>query len=395
MRTVAVIPARGGSKGLLRKNVRTVGGVPLVGRTAEAARGAMSVDQTFVSTYDPEIADVAREHGAKVIDRPVALSGDGASSESVLLHALEHLADTNDLHPERLVFLQCTSPFTRPADIDGAVATFDANDADVAFAATPFHGFVWRRRGDGTVTGANHDADTPRQRRQDRPDELLETGAAYVLDVPGFREAEHRFFGRVVPHEVPEARSLEIDTAADLRRARALHADRARQDRRAALPTSIEAVVFDFDGVFTDNRVLVSQDETEAVVCDRGDGKGIEMLRETECSLLVLSSEINPVVRARTRKLDLQAVHGVDDKPSVLAEWLDDHGVQWNRTVFVGNDVNDIGCLRRAGCGVAVADAYEDARSAADLVLERRGGHGAVRELCDLVRSSSSSASSA
>ena len=367
----------------------------MVGRTAEAACNATSVDRVFVSTDDPEIADIAREYRAEIIERPAALSGDDASSESALLHALDHLDEAKDSQPERLVFLQCTSPFTRPADIDGAVATFDANDADVAFTATPFHGFVWHRADDGTVTGANHDADTPRQRRQDRPDELLETGAAYVLDVPGFRDAEHRFFGRVVPHEVPEARSLEIDTPSDLHRARALHAEFAEQDRRAALPASIEAVVFDFDGVFTDNRVLVSQDETEAVVCDRGDGKGIELLRETDCSLLVLSSEVNPVVKARTRKLNLATVHGIDDKPSVLAEWLDDHDVQWKHTIFVGNDVNDIGCLRRAGCGVAVADAYEDARSAADLVLERRGGHGAVRELCDLVLSSSSSLSSA
>jgi N-acylneuraminate cytidylyltransferase len=390
--TLALIPARGGSKGLPRKNVRRVGGVPLVGRTVQAARQASAVDRVVVSTDDAEIAAAAREHGADVIDRPAALSGDEASSESALLHALGRLDETEGYRPDRVVFLQCTSPFTRPEDIDGTAARLD-DGADSAFAASPFHGFVWREGKDGTARGVNHSPDTARQRRQDRPTELLETGAVYAFDADGFREAEHRFFGRVAAYEMPAERSLEVDTPADLERARDRHARLQQADRASALPDPVEAVVFDFDGVFTDNRVLVTEDRTEAVVCNRGDGKGIERLRETGRALLVLSSEVNPVVRARTEKLGLDTLHGIDDKPRVLEEWLDERGISWSQTVFVGNDVNDAGCLRAAGCGAVVADAHPDVRPDADLVLESRGGHGAVRELCDLVCSLSPSAS--
>jgi N-acylneuraminate cytidylyltransferase len=351
----------------------------------QAAHEAAAVDRVVVSTDDLEIAEAARTQGAEVIKRPADLSSDEASSESALLHALEHLAETEGYHPKRLVFLQCTSPFTRPEDIDGTVAVLD-DGFDAAFAGAPFHGFVWRTDENGEATGANHDATTPRQRRQDRSDELLETGAVYAMDAAGFRKAEHRFFGRVGVYEMPSERSVEIDTFADLQRARAQHAELARQDRQAVLPDPIEAVVFDFDGVFTDNRVLVFQDETEAVVCDRGDGKGIERLRETDLDLLVLSSEENPVLKARTQKLNLETIHDVADKRAVLDDWLAERDVAWDRTVFVGNDVNDAACLRAAGCGVVVADAHPDVQSDADIILRSDGGHGAVRELSDLVR---------
>ena len=118
--TVAVIPARGGSKGVLRKNVRPLAGVPLVARAVRAALAARSVDLVVVSTDDDEIAAVASAHGAIIIRRPAAISGDTASSESALLHALDDLAGRG-IAPSTLVFLQCTSPFTRGEDIDAMV----------------------------------------------------------------------------------------------------------------------------------------------------------------------------------------------------------------------------------------------------------------------------------
>jgi N-acylneuraminate cytidylyltransferase len=209
----------------------------------------------------------------------------------------------------------------------------------------------------------------------------------------GFREHEHRFFGQTVAYEIPAERHLEIDTAADLRRAEARAARLHHQSRADALPDPVDAVVFDFDGVFTDNRVFVFEDEQEAVLCDRGDGMGISRLRGHGLPLLVLSSEVNPVVKARTDKLDLETMHGVNDKPGVLDAWLRERDLAWERTVFVGNDVNDVGCLRRAGCGVVVADAYDDAKAAADVVLSQPGGRRAVRELCDLILAARSSTS--
>ena len=147
--------------------------------------------------------------------------------------------------------------------------------------------------------------------------------------------------------------------------------------------TSVEAIAFDFDGVFTDNRVYVMQNGEEAVVCDRSDGMGISMLRKAGFPMVVISTETNPVVSARCAKLKLEVRQGVDDKLPALEEWAERNELRMENIAFVGNDINDIECLRAAGRGVVVADAYPLAVDVADLVLAKEGGRGAVREFAD------------
>lgn len=377
-----VIPARGGSTGVPRKNVQRVGGVPLVARAVRAAAAATTVDRVFVSTDDAEIAAIARAAGAEVIDRPSAISDSTASSESVLLHALERLAEQGDADPDITVMVQCTSPFIDPSDIDATVAVITDGEADCAFTAFRTHAFVWRRGATG-VEPVNHQAHE-RPRRQAREDQFEENGAVYAMRTAGLRSAGHRFFGRIALHEVPAARGLEIDADLDLVVANALEAA-VPGDVASKLPTRVEAVVFDFDGVLTDNTVVTHQDGTEAVVADRSDGLGIERLREAGFRLVVMSKERNPVVAARCTKLQIECVQGIQDKGPALRDWLDAAGIPAANTVFVGNDVNDLDCLRLAGCGIVVADAHPDTLAAADAVLTRPGGRGAVRELSDLL----------
>jgi N-acylneuraminate cytidylyltransferase len=211
----AIIPARGGSKGVPGKNLRRVGGVPLVGRSVMAARAAVRVQRVFVSTDDPAIAEVAREHSAEVIARPAGLSGDTASSESALLHALDMLREAEGYRPSILIFLQCTSPFTQAGDIDAAVAAVADGGADTAFSAWSAHLFLWRRAADGGAVGVNHDK-LRRLRRQEREPEFAENGAVYAMRREGFERHRHRFFGRTAVVEMPQLRSLEIDELADL-----------------------------------------------------------------------------------------------------------------------------------------------------------------------------------
>lgn len=151
------------------------------------------------------------------------------------------------------------------------------------------------------------------------------------------------------------------------------------------LPVPPSLVALDFDGVMTDNAVLVSEEGKEWVRCSRGDGMGITLLRRAGVRVAVLSTETNPVVQARCRKLGIECVQGCEDKASVFQAFLRERGLDAAQAIFVGNDVNDVGCLRLAGCGVVVADAHPEARAAAAAVLSLPGGHGAVRELCDLI----------
>jgi len=154
-----------------------------------------------------------------------------------------------------------------------------------------------------------------------------------------------------------------------------------------ALPREIKAVIFDFDGVFTDNTVIVNENGQESVICNRSDGHGISALKKKIPSLLVLSTEKNPVVAMRCKKLGIPCIQGVDDKEAVLMDWLKNRNIDPEDIIFMGNDVNDTGCLELAGCSVVVADAHEDVKKIAAIILHNPGGHGAVRELCDMILS--------
>jgi len=210
MSVVAVIPARGGSKGVPGKNLRPVGGIPLVTRAVASARSSRFIDRVIVSTDDPFITAVADDAGAEVFGRPASLATDHASSESALMHVL----DTLPKDPDVLVFLQATSPFIDTDALDEAIDRVLGGAEDVVFSAVQSHAFLWRL-GTGGARGVNHDA-AYRQRRQDRAPEYRETGAFYVMRAQGFRQNSFRFFGRVGVALVDERTAIEIDTEDEL-----------------------------------------------------------------------------------------------------------------------------------------------------------------------------------
>ncbi|MER6471333.1 N-acylneuraminate cytidylyltransferase [Streptomyces collinus] len=418
-RVLAVIPARGGSKGVPAKNLAPVGGVPLVARAVRECRAARLVTDVVVSTDDPAIAAAARQAGAEVVLRPAAIAGDTATSEAAVLHAMDVHEALHGTAVHAVLLVQCTSPFLLREDIDGVASAVIEHGADTALTVAPFHGFVWRDAADelparpaadaarpvsasGTAAvvapadgpgaapagggyGVNHDKSF-RPRRQDRPQDLLETGAAYAMDAAGFREHRHRFFGRTEPVRTDPARVLEIDDPHDLARARAL-APLFDADRPGALPRydDIDAVVLDFDGTQTDDRVLIDSDGREFVSVHRGDGLGIAALRRSGLKMLILSTEQNPVVAARARKLKLPVLHGIDRKDLALKQWCEEQGIAPERVLYVGNDVNDLPCFALVGWPVAVASAHDVVRGAARAVTSLPGGDGAIREIASWI----------
>jgi 3-deoxy-D-manno-octulosonate 8-phosphate phosphatase (KDO 8-P phosphatase) len=147
----------------------------------------------------------------------------------------------------------------------------------------------------------------------------------------------------------------------------------------------IGLVVLDFDGVFTDNRVWVNERGEESVACWRGDGIGLRRLDEVDVPYVIVSTEPNTVVARRAEKLRARCVHGVDDKLGVVRAEAEAAGVPLERVAYVGNDINDATCLEVVGLPVVPADAWPEVVPLARWVLERPGGHGCVRELCDAV----------
>jgi len=156
MKVLAIIPARGGSKSLPRKNVLPVAGKPLIAHSIEHAKGASSVGRTIVSTEDSEIASISFSCGAEVIHRPRELADDTTSSEAVLLHSLNYLEKKERFRPDLVVFLQCTAPIRESHDIDQAVKILVNENADSLLSACRSHAFLWHRNGEN-VDSLNYD----------------------------------------------------------------------------------------------------------------------------------------------------------------------------------------------------------------------------------------------
>lgn len=211
MRTVAVIPARGGSKGLAKKNIHPVAGRPLLAWTIQQALGAAAVDEVVVSTDEPEIAAIACRYGAAVVERPAALCLDSSSSESALLHALDVLESGERGAVDELLFLQATSPLRLPGDIDAAIAQFRREEADSLFSVTRADDLtIWEQRR-ASWESVNFDW---RQRgmRQERPPQFIENGSIYLLRPELLRLGGNRIGGRVATYLMEFWQTWEIDT---------------------------------------------------------------------------------------------------------------------------------------------------------------------------------------
>lgn len=395
---LAVIPARGGSKGIPRKNIKNFAGHPLIAYSIEAGLSAANVTRTIVSTDDEEIAEVARRYGAEVpFLRPAEFAQDRSLDLPVFQHALDWLEAQEGYRPEGVVQLRPTSPVRPPTLVDEAVQILlDHPEADSVRGVVPAgqnpHK-MWRIDPDTgrmrnllDVPGIEEPYNAP---RQILPPVYWQTGHIDAIRPRAIRAGS--MSGQVVlPVMIDPAYTVDIDGPKDWLRSEWLvwHSDLDLVypgRKRRPLPDRVELVVFDFDGVMTDNRVWVDETGREMVAANRSDSLGLANLRRRGVKAVVLSTEINPVVTARCRKLNIPAYQGIQDKAAALPAILSEHGASAEHMLFMGNDTNDLPCFSLAAWAVAPADAQPEVLRAADLVLSRVGGRGAVRELCDLL----------
>jgi YrbI family 3-deoxy-D-manno-octulosonate 8-phosphate phosphatase len=399
---LALIPARGGSKSIPRKNIRTFAGHPLIAYSIAAGRQADLVTRVIVSTDDEEIAEVARSYGAEVpFLRPQEYAQDFSNDLEFFHHALKWLSANEGYLPEIVVQLRPTSPIRPKECVDQAIRLLlDNPQADsvrgvVPSGQNPYK--MWQIDSDGRMKPLLQleDLREPYNApRQSLPPTYWQTGHIDAIWTSCIINKNSLSGDIILPLVLDTAYMVDIDTLNDWRRAEWLVTESDSEVRlnmvhpalkKRPLPKQVELVVFDFDGVMTDNRVWVDQDGREQVVVNRGDGMGLALLRQEGIRAVVLSTETNPVVAARCRKLDLPFVQAVEDKASRLQALLEEYGVDPTNAVYLGNDVNDTACFPMVGCAVVVADAHLDAARLADLVLKTAGGLGAVRELCDLL----------
>jgi YrbI family 3-deoxy-D-manno-octulosonate 8-phosphate phosphatase len=394
---LVIVPARGGSKSITRKNIRPFAGHPLLAYSVAAGLQAETVSRVIVSTDDESFAEVARHYGAEIpFIRPQELAADDSLDLPVFCHALEWLDTNEDYHPEIVVQLRPTSPIRPRGCVDEAVNMLLASpEADsvrgvVPSGQNPYK--MWRLTDEsGMEPLLQTDFDEPyNMPRQHLPETYWQTGHIDAIRTKTILEKGSMSGDVILPLVLDPAYTVDIDTIRDWELAEwqllkgELDAVRPGKSPRP-LPEKVELVVLDFDGVLTDNRVWVDAEGHELVAANRGDGLGLELLREEGIKIVVLSRETNPVVEARCRKLGLPFVQGLSDKTEALKRWMKESGTDAAHVIYLGNDVNDTPCFPLVGCAGVVADAHPQARTQADFVLSKKGGHGAVRELCDIL----------
>lgn len=399
---LALIPARGGSKGIPRKNIRSFAGYPLIAWSIAAAKESSQVTRIIVSTDDEEIAKVARQYGAEApFLRPAEFAQDNTTDLPVFEHALKWLEGVEGYCPDIIIQLRPTSPIRPKNLVDDAIRVLQNHkDADcvrgvVAAGQNPFK--MWRFYGEDQplnpllgVDGIKEPYNAP---RQILPPVYWQTGHIDAIRVSTILEKKSLTGDVIYPLVIDSKYTVDIDTLSDWAKYEAVIysglevVSPAKPKRK--MPETIRLIIFDFDGVVTDNSVITDQDGKESVLASRSDSMHIKTLKEKGIDFMILSSEPNNVVQARAKKMGVEAIHGVgmQDKGRAMRAALEKKNVKAEHVVYVGNDLNDLPCFEIAGWSVAVADAYPEAIRAADFVLSKNGGHGAIRELCEIVLS--------
>jgi YrbI family 3-deoxy-D-manno-octulosonate 8-phosphate phosphatase len=397
---LALIPARGGSKGIPRKNIRLFAGYPLIAWSIAAAKQSELVTRIIVSTDDEEIATVAREYGAETpFLRPIELAQDKTIDLPVFEHALKWLEDVEGYHPEIVAQLRPTSPIRPRTMVDDAIRILlEHADADcvrgvVPAAQNPFK--MWRFNGERKplnplleMEGIPEPYNAP---RQILPPVYWQTGHIDAIRDATIAQKKSLTGDVIYPLLIDPKYTVDIDTLSDWAKYEAIVYSGLEMvspgKSRRMMPETIKLIICDFDGVVTDNLVITDQDGRESVLASRSDSMHIKRLREMGIEVVIISSEPNPVVMARAKKMGVEAIHniGMQDKGRVMREVLEQKNLKAENVIYVGNDLNDLPCFEIAGWSVAVADAYPEVIRAADYVLTKTGGHGAVRELCELI----------
>jgi N-acylneuraminate cytidylyltransferase len=363
MDVLAVIPAG------TALSVRPFAGRPLVMHTVEQARAARPVTKIVMMAADAEISRLMADFGVEAVE---ASSGDAAT---MLTAALEALAGRDGFAPALAILLDPSFPLRTPETIERAIETLWGCGADSLVSVYPLADSLWVQDELGRARPLDRVAAEQR---------YVESGVIAAVRVGPFRQTGELPTGRVVLYRVTPITALRIPDEGDWADAELLHR-RSAAARARGLLSAIELLVLDFDGVLTDNRVLVFEDGREAVLCNRGDGMGLGLLAQAGVPVAVISKEVNPVVAARCRKLKIPYLQGIDDKLAELMQVVRERRLDLPRVAYMGNDVNDLECMHAAGVAIAPADAHPQALRAADIVTAAQGGFGAAREVCDLL----------
>lgn len=378
MKKTAIIPLRKDSKGIPAKNKKKMLGRPLFSWVlAEAVFS--NLDNIYVFTDDSEIIDyIDKEYHwtpkIKALLRSDENATDTASTESAMIEFAESIQYDFDI----LCLLQATSPMTTATDINTVLDKIEAEKYDSALTVVNTHRFTWNQDG----TPQNYDV-FHRPRRQDFEGLLIENGAVYATTISAFITSKNRLSGNIGLVQIPENSLVEIDSATDWKIVEELLASRLKKAKKHQ---RIDYLVLDVDGVFTNGQVFYSAEGELAKAFDMRDGMGLEILRQHQIEVVVITSENSPLVAQRMKKLQIENTFlGVKDKYAFLQQFVKERNTSFSALAYIGDDVNDLTNICSVGWSFAPANATEIVKQNADYLLTKPSAEGAIREACEWI----------
>lgn len=377
MKSIGFIPLRKDSKGIKGKNKRKLLGRPLFSWVLTEAAFS-DLDEVFVYTDDDDIIKFISQQyywnsKIKVLPRSAESATDEASTETAILEFSEKVSYGFDV----FCLLQATSPFTTRVEINKSLGEIKSG-MDSALSVVRTQRFFWDKNG----KPINYDF-RERPRRQDFKGTLVENGAIYCTTNKALRNSKSRISGDIGLIEMPEDTYTEIDSISDWNIVENLLLQRLQSERN---PSRITHLFLDVDGIFTDGRVLYSENGELAKSFDMRDGMGLEILRQDNIEVSVMTSENSALVAVRMKKLNIDQVYlGVKDKLGLLQHFCASQNIDKSHIAYLGDDVNDMACMASVGWSISPNNAMEEIKIISDITLTSDSGSGAIREACRFI----------
>jgi len=369
---VALVPMRGGSKSIPKKNVKIIAGKPLCFYGLSALCKASFIDEIYVSSDSDEILNVAQGVNEKIIPlkRKNELAEDTTSTEDVMLDFLE------SVQCDLLILLQVTSPLVTSEDLEKAYMSFIAQKGDSLLTGILEKRFYWNIDG----TPLNYDP-VKRPRRQDFDGTVVENGAFYFSTPELLKKTKSRLHGKIVVHQMEYESKAEIDEPADW-----VEVERLLLQKKGNDFSNLKLFICDVDGTLTDGGMYYSENGELIKKFNTRDAKGLSLLRKNGIDVMILTSESSPCVHSRMKKLGITNYHhGIEEKLAYLKDYLSKENLKFEEIGFIGDDLNDIEVLKKVGYSFCPCDAIQKVKESTMFNLTKAGGAGAVREACDMI----------
>ena len=384
----AFIPVRGGSKSIPLKNIKVIGGRPLVYWTVKAACECDYIDKVYIATDSNKIKETVelfkqgreRELFSKavIIERSVESASDTASTEFAMLEFAENYEFDN------IVLIQATSPMLTSCDLNRGFVAFNEEGTDSVLSVVPQKRFYWENDERGFSHPVNYDV-FHRPRRQEFKGSLVENGAFYITSKKALLNSQNRVSGNIKALEMSEDAFFEIDEPGDWVIIEALMKKNGIAAPEDDIP-EIKMFLTDCDGCLTDGGMYYSENGDELKKFNTRDGMGFSLLRQKGIITGIITSESVDLNRRRAEKMKLDILEcGCKDKLTTIKHICEERGVEIRNVCYIGDDINDIETIMAVGFGCAPFDAQPQVKEAANYITKAKGGAGVIREVINKI----------